>query len=547
MSSTLTVTAYPAPAVELVSIQPPGRRSRSVGPAPARHEGTSEPPVRFFNTAPVVAVDSKSRSIITALLVALNIVQFISNFVTIAGGLALSADLGRDADGAGQANWMAAAYPLTQGAFVLITGRLGSVHGHQKLVVLGSLAFSLFALANAFCRTYESFVAMRALTGIGGGIFMPNAVAIITTMVPPGRSRNLTMGFFAAAPPIGGVIGGVLAGVFTEVADWKWLFVLLAGSSLAVTIPLAYLLPRELPVDRNGKIDYMGAFLGLGSLVLFNFVWNQAPAVGWNTPYVIACLLISVSLFAAFLVWENKYAKEPIMPLQVFRAPSFTALIFVVLLTYMSIGILMWYSVTWQQVLRHASVMETGLHFIPFGFGSVSSVALAAWLLPRVSAQWIVAIGIGTALLSNLLLATMPVQQTYWAQVFPAILISSFCPDLVYVAAQLIASNSVGRRHQGAAGSLIGTLNLYGNSLGLGFAGTIESRVATGTDISEIVLGYRAALFFGVALGAAALILNFVFVRMPKDERQGWDESLEVTEPEPSTLLATAIDRQTQA
>jgi hypothetical protein len=41
----------------------------------------------------------------------------------------------------------------------------------------------------------------------------------------------------------------------------------------------------------------------------------------------------------------------------------------------------------------------------------------------------------------------------------------------VYVAAQVIASNSVGKHEQGIAGSLIGTLDLYGNSLGLGLRG----------------------------------------------------------------------------
>lgn len=95
------------------------------------------------------------------------------------------------------------------------------------MVLIGSAIFSIFSLANGFCKTYESFVAMRALSGIGGGVFMPNAVAIITTMVPPGRSRNITMGFFAAAPPIGGVVGGVLAGVFLEMTPWVYLFVLM--------------------------------------------------------------------------------------------------------------------------------------------------------------------------------------------------------------------------------------------------------------------------------------------------------------------------------
>jgi MFS family permease len=109
----------------------------------------------------------------------------------------------------------------------LVTGRLGSIYGHQNLVLAGCALFSVFVLANAFCRDYISFVAIRALAGVGGGMFMPNAVAIMTTVIPPGRSRNLALGFFSAAPPIGGVIGALLAGLFIEIVGWKWLFILM--------------------------------------------------------------------------------------------------------------------------------------------------------------------------------------------------------------------------------------------------------------------------------------------------------------------------------
>lgn len=116
----------------------------------------------------------------------------------------------------------------------------------------------------------------------------------------------------------------------------------------------------------------------------------------------------------------------------------------------------------------------------------------------------------------------MPEQQTYWAQVFPATSLGSFCADFVYIAAQIIASNSVRKRGQGVAGSLIGTLNLYGNSLGWGFAGTVEAQVAKSAGE---VMSFRAALWFGAALGIIALVLDVGFVRTPKNNQEGWKSS----------------------
>jgi MFS family permease len=125
-------------------------------------------------------------------------------------------------------------------------------------------------------------------------------------------------------------------------------------------------------------------------------------------------------------------------------------------------------------------------------------------------------------MLSSILLATMPAQQTYWAQVFPATILMSLCPDFIFTAAQIITTNSVRRYEQGIAGSLISLLQLYGTSIGLGFAGTVEAN--TNGDGAEILRGYRGALYFGIGLALAALVLDILFVRIPKDKREGWGD-----------------------
>lgn len=304
--------------------------------------------------------------------------------------------------------------------------------------------------------------------------------------------------------------------------------------SIACGVVLALIQPTERPIDAQGKIDIVGACLGLSGLLLFNIAWSQAPSVGWLSTSSISILIVSVAIFASFLVWEHRVASDPIMPLNIFRAPTFLAMIVVVLFSYMAFGIALWYSITWQQILRELSVLQIGLNFLPLGLGSTAAVGLAMYLLPRVEARLVMGIGVGVVLGSSLLLATMPMKQTYWAQVFPAMLLGGCCPDFVYLAAQVIASNSVKRKHLGIASSLVGTLNLYGISLGLGFAGTIEVEVGKNSlrpgspETSESLMsGFKAALYFSAALAAVGLILDAVFVRVPKLDRHGVDEEVE--------------------
>ncbi|KUL83428.1 hypothetical protein ZTR_10967 [Talaromyces verruculosus] len=483
---------------------------RALGPAPSQH---------VFEAATVVQVNQTRKFSIIALLVMANVVQMTVNFAGIAGGSTLINAMGAKA---AYGSWIAASYALTQGTFVLPSGRLGDVYGYRLLVLVGGAWLSICTLACGFCTNIFAFLTLRALSGLGGAFIMPNAVAMISSTIPPGRVRNLSLGVFGASAPIGGYLGALFLGAFLEKTEYKWFFVLLAGMGFAVILALGILSPSEKPVDRGGKIDYIGSALGTGSLIIFNFVWNQAPSVGWSTPYVIALVFVSLALFGAFIVWEKKFTAFPMLPLDIFKAPSLAILLIVVLFNYMAVGTLIWYQVLWLQTVWSWSPLEFAVGWTPFVVCAVGATYLAAWMIPRVAAQWILAIGTITILISNALMATVPLHQSYWAQIFPSVVLFSFCPDLVYTAGQIIASNSVRRNQQGIAGSIIGTLNLYGNSLGLGFASTIEVQIAQRSGSK--ILGYRAALYFGVAISAVALVLDILFVRRVKDDHEGWRE-----------------------
>ncbi|RYO77347.1 hypothetical protein DL766_007943 [Monosporascus sp. MC13-8B] len=482
-------------------------------PSAAAAASSPEAMQRVFNVAPLNVTNRRRRLAVTTLIVACNIMQMICNLIGVAGGLDISRRLGVSGI---HANWVAAAYPLTQGTFVLVSGRFGAVYGHKNMLLLGCAVLVVFTFACGFCGDFIAFNLMRALSGIGGAFIMPNAVAMIGITNPPGFARNLSLAFFGASAPIGGYLGGLIVGGFLKSTSIVWIAIV----SLAAAVPLWALLPREVPVDRKGKIDWIGSFLSLGGLIVFNAVWNQAPAVGWSHPMIIATLAASVVLFVGYGVWEHYFASDPIMPLRIFKAPSFAPLILVVLLNFMATGTLLWYTVAWLQEVRHWTPMQFAIGWTPFGVCGVAAAFLAALLVPRMPAQYVLAIGTTCMLVSNVLIATMPAQQSYWYQVFPSTAISAFSPDLVYTAAQIIASNSVNRSQQGIAGSLVGSLLLYGNSLGLGFASTIESQV--GKRSSGTVRRYRSALYFAVGICVVALALDLAFVRLVHDNRDGW-------------------------
>jgi len=222
------------------------------------------------------------------------------------------------------------------------------------------------------------------------------------------------------------------------------------------------------------------------------------------------------------------------MPLDIWTAPSFFALVLVVLFSVMSYAIGLWYLVAWQQIIRQWSPLHFAIGILPHGIFGALAAPVAAWLIPRVAAQWILAFGALVVLLSSVLLVTMPHQQTYWAQVFPATILMSLCPDFIFTAAQIIATNSVKRHEQGIAGSLVSLLQLYGASTGLGFAGTVEAQTHGGG--TDPIQGYRGALYLAIGLATAALAIDITFVRVPKDNREGWAVEEGTEKPGPADI-----------
>lgn len=220
------------------------------------------------------------------------------------------------------------------------------------------------------------------------------------------------------------------------------------------------------------------------------------------------------------MVWEKRWAATPILPFDIWTSPSFGPIIVVLFFVFMSTGIYIWYVTVFLINIRNWSAVLAGISFLPFSVSGVISSFFAAWAVSRVPAQIILTIGCLGTVAMNVLLGTTPREQTYFAMIFPAMILAAFTGDMVFAAGQIIASSVVSRKNQGAAASLIGTIFTYGLSTGLGFAGTVEANInRNGTDL---LAGYRAASYLGIGFAAAALLVGALFVRAKKNTVEGW-------------------------
>lgn len=414
----------------------------------------------------------------------------------------------------GGLSWFVAAYALTVGTFILIAGRLGDMFGHKSLFVAGFFWYGLWSVVAGLSNYAHSgifFDVCRALQGVGPAMMVPNSLAILGRTYPPGRRKEMVFSIYGATAPNGFIVGAVFGSLLAKRVSWPWEFYVMGiacfvfGSMSIFVIPSA---PKEDGVERNLSFDYLGAVTGVAGLVLFNVAWNQAPSVGWDDPSVIVLLILGTFCIVGFLFIEKNTARALIPQGAISGKVGFV--LGCIALGWSSFGIWVYYFFQFIENLRNVTPLEGAAQTIPAGISGCAAALTTGYILSRLRTSYVMAISMLGFCIGNILIATAPIDQTYWANFFVATVITPWGMDMSFPAATIILSDLVPREHQGIAASLVVTIVNYSISIGLGIAGTVESHVNDGGQ--DLLKGYRGAAYAGIGLSGSAILLSLLFV-----------------------------------
>ncbi|KAI1628651.1 major facilitator superfamily-domain-containing protein [Exophiala viscosa] len=417
-------------------------------------------------------------------------------------------------------SWLIAGYSLTVGTFILLSGRMGDLFGYKRMLMIGFTWFSIWSMVAglAVYSNHVLFVFARVLQGIGPAITLPNGLALLGATYAPGKRKDMVFSLFGACAPGGSIVGGAFAGLFA-LAWWPWTFWSLSIVLAVIVVVASYVIPEppqrsreNLSVrDKIKMLDLPGAFVGILALVLFNFAWNQAPIVGWGKPYVYVLLIIGVLLVPVFFYIELRVSKSPLVPFDALSA-DVGFVIACIACGWSSFGIWVYYTTSFMENLRGNSPLLTVAHLSPVAVSGACASICTGLILSKLRPAVVMTIALTAFTVGQILIATTPVNQSYWAQTFVCTIVIPWGMDMSFPAATIILSNSVKKRHQGIAASLINTVVNYSISLGLGFAGTVEVNVDRGGKTPDDVLrGYRGALYLGIGLAGAGLVVSIIF------------------------------------
>src|SRR3954447_6969293 len=401
-----------------------------------------------------------------------------------------------------QANlqWVVTGYALAFGGFLLLGGRLGDLYGRRLIFMTGVTLFAVASGVGGLAQNELMLLSSRALQGLGAALAAPTALALITTNFPAGPPRNRAFSVYAAMSGVGAAVGLVLGGWLTglephifgmDFSGWRLTFLI----NVPIGILAAWAAPRVLAESEThpGELDLPGAVTGTLGLVSLVYGISRAgdQRYGWDDAWTIGFMAVGVILLTAFVMIERRVA-HPLLPLRILtNRTRATAFVTMMLVPAAMFSMFYFLSQFVQNVMGY-SPLQTGFAFLPFSVGIVAGAGVASKLSSKIDPRFVAGTGTALAGLSLLMFSRLNIDDStsailraaangghlgtsvsYWADLFPFIIMMAFGMGLTFVPMTLAAVHRVDHRDSGVGSGVLNTAQQVGGALGLATLSTI--------------------------------------------------------------------------
>lgn len=427
--------------------------------------------------------------------------------------------------------WVITAYTLAFGGFLLLGGRAADLYGRRRIFIAGIVGFTIASALAGLAQNDTMMIAARALQGFAAAFMSPAALSIVLNTFTEGEDRNRALGVWSGVAAGGAAAGVLLGGVLTEYLGWRWDFLVNLPVGIGVIIAALRYVPEHKPRTEVTSLDLPGAALVTTGLMALVFGLTKAPEWGWTDASTFGWLAAAAALLIGFVINESR-AKHPLVPLSIFRIRNVTGANLTQLpITAALFSMFFFLSLYVQQILGYSPVVS-GLSFLPITFIIGITAAVGSNLIGRIGYKpFMVAAPLAMAA-GLYLLSSVPVDGTYWADVFPGLAVMAFGAGLSFISVTVAATSGIAPRLSGLASGLLNTSQQIGGALGLAILSGVASS-ATADSLKELspavpqqlalatatVDGFEAAFRVGAVMAVTAAMLALVLVRQQKAEQ----------------------------
>jgi EmrB/QacA subfamily drug resistance transporter len=410
--------------------------------------------------------------------------------------------------------WVVDAYILVFGGLLLVGGRGADLFGRRRVFFTGMAIFAAASLLDGLAQDRAMLIAARGLQGLGAALSTPAALALVSGLFRDPRERARALGLWGGLSGLGFVAGVLLGGVITDLASWRWVFLINVPIALAALVVLAHVLVDVRPKERP-PLDLLAAALATGGVLALVYALLGTDRHGWLSGRTLALLGAAALLVLAFIQVERR-RDVPLVPVRLRRERSMlTADVLQAILAGSLISSFFLLTLYIQQALGY-SPLRTGLAYLPMAVMLVAGSGLASHLIPTAGATRVASIGLLVSAGGLVFLSEVDAGGTYVSGLLPGLLLIALGAGLSFVSLATAALEPVSEDAAGVASGMLNSSAMLGGAIGLAALTAIATRRASSlaaAGVSPIVAevkGFDRAFLIATGVAAAGAVFGLL-------------------------------------
>jgi EmrB/QacA subfamily drug resistance transporter len=451
--------------------------------------------------------------------------------------------------------WVVNGYLITAGGLLLLGGRIADMFGRRRMFCAGATLFAVASLTAGLAPNAPTLLAGRFAQGLAEALAAPAAMSMVALLFTSPAERAKAFGIWGGLAGLGSISGVVLSGVLTDLASWRWVFLI----NIPLALVPALVLPKladESRADGRRRPDWIAAVLVTGGLIAVIDGVLAAARHAWGEPRVLVPLIGGLVALAVFVTVERR-REEPLIPLRFFaHRVRLTGNVATVFIAGTSAAVFFLVVLYTQNVLGYTP-LQSGLAWVPFCIAFMPGLFLSTKLITTLGPRGTLAIGLLISAIGVLLLARLPVGGSFVTDLLPATVVTALGFGMTNPAMQNTAVHDVSEADAGLGSGVTTTVLQMGGALGLTVFVTIALRHAQGEAaggaeaLAATTAGYRLTfLVAGIALviGSVATFLLLRGVRPDAAETgPAAPEAAEASAVPGPSASAQPVDRKREA
>ena len=339
---------------------------------------------------------------------------------------------------------------------------LGDMFGYRRIYKIGLALFTLTSLACALSHSLEMLTLARVAQGLGGAALMSVNTALIRLIFPQ-RFLGRGMGINSFVVAVSSAAGPTIAAAILSVASWQWLFFINIPLGIVSLILAMRYLPANVGRSKITRFDLPSAIMnaltfGLLITALGGFAQGQS---GRLVLAEVAAMLV----IGFFFVRRQLQMPVPLLPIDLLRIPLFSLSICTSVCSFCAQMLALVSLPFFLQSVMGRSEVETGLLLTPWPLATMVMAPLAGYMIEKVHAGLLGAIGLLVMACGLFGLALLPSSPSDLDIIWRMALCGAGFGLFQSPNNHPIVSSAPAQRSGGASG-MLGTARLLGQSTG---------------------------------------------------------------------------------